>query len=724
MNITRLRIANTRFCELVLYWGAKKIQQTLSVSILHPDRYPDRKILVVALLGMLALLMADWLIGGIMAHTQEPGMVVQGVAWGDFARHVLLAMVGALLLYRYVQPLARRSREILAISGEALRENELILQYVGDGVYGLDRQGRMTFVNAAAERMLGYTREYLGQHIVPHIVPNGKCTGCPSIAKERSIFPICCNGVPNQCNNAVFWQKGGHSVEVQCVSVPIREAGQVAGALVVFRERTALKQNDAILARWQYVFAHAGWGVLVYNVEQGQIELVNPAYARMHGYSVEEATGLQVVEFFAEECRGDLDYHVRLIHEKGHHVWETWHVRKDGSRFPVQIDATAVKDEAGKVLYRIVNMQDITARRQAEDVLRESEAHLACAQAQGKLGSWCLDIASGTLEWSAECYRIFGLPQGAPLDYQLFLDCVHPDDRAYVDRAWHAAMAGDPYDIQHRIVADGEVKWVRERAELEFAPDWAPLRGTGTAQDITELKRHEDALLRSRQDLRELAAHHERIREEERTRIAREIHDELGQCLTALRMDAAMIGIRFGEGNPVLEHQVAWMKKTIDTTIDVVRNLATTLRPGALDMGLVSAAEWLLSGFEERAKIRCRLHAPREHPELDEERSTAAFRILQESLTNIARHAQAAEVNVHIELVDGALEMDIRDDGVGFDHAEVQSRKTFGLMGMRERALQFGGEARIDSTPGSGTTIRIRIPCTKETLDDPHPHWR
>jgi signal transduction histidine kinase len=327
------------------------------------------------------------------------------------------------------------------------------------------------------------------------------------------------------------------------------------------------------------------------------------------------------------------------------------------------------------------------------------------------------------LEWSAECNRIFALPQGAPLSYQLFLDCVHPDDRAYVDRAWRAAMAGDPYDIQHRIVADGVVKWVRERAELEFAPDWTPLRGIGTAQDITELKRHEDALLRSRQDLRELAAHHERIREEERTRIAREIHDELGQCLTALRMDAAMIGIRFGEGNPVLEHQVAWMKKTIDTTIDVVRNLATTLRPGALDMGLVTAAEWLLSGFEERAQIRCHLHAPREHPELDEERSTAAFRILQESLTNIARHAQATEVNVHVELVDGALEMDIRDDGVGFDHAEVQSRKTFGLMGMRERALQFGGEARIDSTPGIGTTIRIRIPCTREALDDPHPHW-
>jgi PAS domain S-box-containing protein len=694
------------------------------VSLLYSDRYPDRHVFVVVFLGMLALLMTDWLIGSLMVAKHEPSISTQGGVWAGIARHVLLALAGALLLYRYIQPFARRFRASQAILGEALRKNELILQYAGDGIYGLDRQGRMTFVNAAAERILGYTREDLGQDLVHQITPRGKCVGCSLPIEECSILETSRDGRVHQCSDAVFRRKDGHFLDVEYISAPIVEAGQVAGAVVVFRDNTARKENEAILAKWQYVFALAGWGVIVYDVERGQIELMNPAFARMHGYSVDEVAGLRVVEFFAEECRGDFDYHVGLIHEKGHHVWETWHVRKDGSRFPVQIDATAVKDGAGKVLYRIVNVQDITARRRAEDVLRESEAHLACAQAQGKLGSWRLDIAKGTLEWSAECYRIFGLPQGTPLNYPFFLDCVHPDDRAYVDRVWRAAMAGDPYDIQHRIVVDGEVKWVRERAELEFAPDWTPVCGIGTAQDITELKRHEDALLRSRQNLRELAAHHEKVREAERTRIAREIHDEFGQFLTALRMDAAMLKIRFGADNPELERHADAMKNTIDTTIGVVRNLASSLRPGALDLGLVSAAEWLLSGFEERTRIRCHLHAPQEHLALDEERGTAAFRILQESLTNITRYAGAAEVNVRIELVDGVLEMDIRDDGVGFDHAEVQSRKTFGLMGMRERALQFGGESRIDSTPGSGATVRIRIPCTREALDDPHPHWR
>jgi PAS domain S-box-containing protein len=661
------------------------------VSNFHSDRYRDRQTFAITIAVLLVLLVLGWLARSL-------------IGWWAGSVLLFLAMGGGLFLYRYIQPFARKLTE-------ALRRNELILQYAGEGIYSLDLRGRMTFINAAAERMLGYTKEDLGRNLIRHIIPHGKCDGCLSHTEDCSILEVCRDGDMLQCNDAVFLRKNGRPLDVRCISAPIGEADLITGAVVVFSDNTARKQNEAALARWQHVFAHARWGVIVCNAELGQIELVNPAFARMHSYTVEELAGFQVVEFFAEECKADLGHHVRLIHEQGHHIWESWHVRKDGSRFPVQLDATAVKDEAGKVLYRIINVQNITARRQAEDVLRESEALLACAQAQGKLGSWQLDISNGTLEWSAECYRIFALPQGTPLNYQRFLDCVHPDDRAFVDRAWRAALTGDHYDIQHRIVADGKIKWVRERVDLEFAPDWTPMRGIGTVQDITELKQHEDELLRSRQSLRELAAHHEKIREAERTRIAREIHDELGQFLTALRIDAAMLKLRFGEVSIELERHADAMKMTIDATIEVVRNLASSLRPGALDMGLISAAEWLLSGFEQRTRIRCRLHAPQEHLALDEERGTATFRILQESLTNIARHAGAAEVNVRIELVNGVLEMDIRDDGVGFDHADVQSRKTFGLMGMRERALQFGGEFYIDTHPGAGAAVQVRIPC-------------
>jgi signal transduction histidine kinase len=217
-------------------------------------------------------------------------------------------------------------------------------------------------------------------------------------------------------------------------------------------------------------------------------------------------------------------------------------------------------------------------------------------------------------------------------------------------------------------------------------------------------------LFRSRQMIRELAAHSEKVREVERTRMAREIHDEFGQYLTALRMDTAMLKIRFGADNPELKQQLTEMKQTIDTSIGVVRNLAAALRPSALDMGLVSAAEWLLAGFEERTGTAIHLHAPQEELGLDNERATAVFRILQEALTNITRYAQASQVTVAIEAIGDVLVMCVEDDGIGFDAAEIRRRKTFGLLGIRERALMFGGESKIESEPGTGTTLSIRIP--------------
>ncbi len=650
-------------------------------DLLRSGRYPDRQILSVAILVLLVSLVAEWLIDSVTAVKLEPGIFTQAIGWEGIAQHLLLAMAGTLFLYRYIKRFTPWNRDPQAMLIEALRKDELILPHEGDGIQGQDNQGRMPLKNAAvAKQMLGYGG--MDRNIAHYLAPRGKFEGR---------------------------------------SLPIWEADQIAGTAGALKDNTAHKQNEALLAGWQHLFDHTEWGVIVCNVETEKIDLMNPAFARMHGYSLEELAGRPITEIFSEEGGTDLFHNICKTHERGHYSWESWHVRKDGSRFPVQIDATAVKNEAGQVLFHVVNVQDITARRQAEDILRKSEARLR-AQTQSMLGSWVLNASNHTLEFSAENYRIFGLPPATPLNFQTILKRIHPRDRAYVVEAWRSAMEGEPYDVQHRILIDGRVKWVRERVELEYAADGSLLRGIGITQDITEP--HEDELLKSRQNLRELAAHHEKVREEERTRIAREIHDELGQYLTALRIDIAMLRIRFGERNPELKRQVAAMNKTIDTTIGVVRDLATSLRPGALDMGLVSAAEWLLSGFKERTQIRCNLHAPREHLELDEERGTAAFRILQESLTNIARYAKAAEVNVRIELVSGVLEMDIRDDGVGFDDTEARSRKTFGLMGMRERSLQFGGEFRVDSRPGSGTTVRIRIPCTGETLDDPHPHWR
>lgn len=343
--------------------------------------------------------------------------------------------------------------------------------------------------------------------------------------------------------------------------------------------------------------------------------------------------------------------------------------------------------------------------------LAHTERALNRAQAVARVGSWHSAAASGRIIWSPETYRIFGLPQGEPMSHERFMSCVHPDDRELVAAAWRASLDGAPYDVEHRILVDGRERWVHERAELEFDGSGAVCGATGTVEDVTERKARAAELLGSRQKLRELAAHHEKLREEERTHIAREIHDELGQCLTALRTDAAMLQLHFGEGNPQLAQKVSAMKRLIDRTIKVVRSVATTLRPAALDLGLESAAEWLVGEFRERHCIDVELRLPAQELALDDVRATVVFRILQESLTNIARHAEASRVEVNIAVdEEDSVVLEVRDNGRGFDPTTVRERKTFGLMGMRERALALGGEARFSSMPGEGMVLRVRIP--------------
>jgi signal transduction histidine kinase len=185
-------------------------------------------------------------------------------------------------------------------------------------------------------------------------------------------------------------------------------------------------------------------------------------------------------------------------------------------------------------------------------------------------------------------------------------------------------------------------------------------------------------------------------------------------------MDTAMIQMRFSNADSELGHHVAGMKDTIDRTIVVVRDIAASFRPGALNLGLVSAAEWLLAGFEERTGVLCCLQAAEDELELDDTRATAVFRILQESLTNIARHAGANSVQVVLECREDSFHMLIRDDGIGFDPALVREKRTFGLLGIRERALMFGGGVAIDSRPNEGTCVSVTIPLR----DNEHAWWQ
>jgi signal transduction histidine kinase len=230
--------------------------------------------------------------------------------------------------------------------------------------------------------------------------------------------------------------------------------------------------------------------------------------------------------------------------------------------------------------------------------------------------------------------------------------------------------------------------------------------------EVIERKHAEQELQKSRELLRELAAYQEQVKEDERKRIAREIHDELGQNLLALRIDVSMLHARTGSAHPKLNEKVRYVLAHIDSSIKAVRAIINNLRPSVLDLGLHAAIEWQVKEFERRTGIGCKLSMDdnKTDCELDDHRATALFRILQESLTNVARHAQATLVIIALRRDRGKYVMKITDNGVGIFPGCRRKPNSFGLLGIGERISTLGGEFKVDSLPGEGTTLTISIP--------------
>ena len=361
-----------------------------------------------------------------------------------------------------------------------------------------------------------------------------------------------------------------------------------------------------------------------------------------------------------------------------------------------------------------------TTRRRALEIatdmtrdLRNSEASLAEAQHMAQLGSWALEPESGGMAWSAETYRIFGMSRVAePPLYRDFLNRIHEADRQRVREGLERSIAtGDEFNTEHRIAQrDGSVRWVQTISRRGHDDRNKLLRGT--IMDVTERKQAVEALKRSQELLRELTAHQDRVKEAERKRIAREIHDELGQTLLALRIDVSMLDARTGKSHPKLNEKVRGALNHIDATVKTIRTIINNLRPAVLDLGLTAAIEWQVTEFRRRSGIACDLFMGEKEFAVDDARATSLFRILQESLTNVIRHAQASQVVVELYQEDERLVMRISDNGVGMGiYSETRKSGTsFGLVGVEERVHALGGEFLISSAPGKGTTLTIYIP--------------
>jgi signal transduction histidine kinase len=268
-------------------------------------------------------------------------------------------------------------------------------------------------------------------------------------------------------------------------------------------------------------------------------------------------------------------------------------------------------------------------------------------------------------------------------------------------------------EVAIETLKSGATDYVLKTRLSRLAP--AVHRALREAHERSAHQRAEEQLRESHEQLRALSIYLQSVREEERTRIAREVHDELGQALTSCKLDLAWIAGKLPKELKPLLQKARDLTAHIDSTIQTVRRISSELRPGVLDhLGLAAALEWQANEFESRTGIRCSTHSHLGGSRLDSNSSTTLFRIFQETLTNIIRHAEATKVVVNLRQADGRVILEVEDNGRGISKAEISNPKSMGLLGMRERAALLGGALRIGRVPkGKGTRVSVCLPLRR-----------
>lgn len=392
-------------------------------------------------------------------------------------------------------------------------------------------------------------------------------------------------------------------------------------------------------------------------------------------------------------------------------------VRRDGSVYPVEMRLFHVPSAACATIIAIGN--DISARYASANALRSSMSryHAIVSNTPG-LVFQCLLKNDGSFSFpylSDGCHALLGMSaevlQEKP---ELFLELILPEDLA----AYQASLAASAADIaswnwEGRIWIEHwqDIKWINLRCTPRSLVN-GDIQWEGIMTNITQSKMEEAEIKRSRAQLAELSAHIDRVKEQERARISREIHDELGGNLTAIKMALALLAKRLPASDSTLIEKAGYADSLVDRTIDAIHRIAGDLRPGILDCGIVAAIDWQAREFEKHAGLPCVVTSPKQDIQLYPEQATALFRIFQEALTNISKHAQASRVTVKLSRSNRNIRLEIADDGKGIGLRDQTKPDSFGIRGMKERAHALGGELTVSSPASGGCVVSIRIPLS------------
>ena len=450
----------------------------------------------------------------------------------------------------------------------------------------------------------------------------------------------------------------------------------------------------------------------------GRIIYINPAFEASSGVALRDVAGKTPSELSNHEAHIEYQAFIEGVARTGSAAeMETFlpssPTRKASYR---EIRAVPERDENGDIVGVLTIGRDITRYKRTEEALYLNA---------DKFRSLAENIPDNLIRYDRECRQIYANRRAEEVMRKLLgrnpfgerPNEAYPDGSfdCYEKTLRRVIATGGQEDFELVLPDTGDgvrFHMLRMAAEINAADEVVGAVVIG--RDITALKEAERNLLESRAQLRELSSQREAAREEENKRIARDLHEELGQWLVILRMNIAMLPLQYGDGRPGLQEKSLDLLALVDKTIQGMRDTVDALRPPSLDVGIAVGLEWLAHDFARRTGIQCRLHLPEEKLNLDEGQTTAVFRIVQEALANVVRHAGASRVNVQVGRDNGYWLMGVRDNGHSFDPEELNG-KSFGIRNMQERARMLGGEFGIVALPGHSTLVTLRFPATEAT---------
>jgi PAS domain S-box-containing protein len=383
------------------------------------------------------------------------------------------------------------------------------------------------------------------------------------------------------------------------------------------------------------------------------------------------------------------------------------------------------KDLEQKVIERTRQLQsantelknEVGERKKAEDALRQNEDRIRQFINAIPTMAWSIQ-PDGTVDFLNQRWTDY-----SGLSLEQFIEDpmapIHPDDGRRVVAKWLTnKAAGQSFEDEMRLRrADGEYRWFLVRTEAVHDRNGNTVKWYGVSIDIEDNKQAKEKLKKTTHQLRELSDHLQNVREEERTHIAREIHDELGGQLTVLKMDASWLNKKLPAADKTVKEKVGNLIDVLDAMVKSVRRISTELRPSLLDkIGLAATMEWHLKDFEKRSGIETTFTQPEEELKIPDAVKNGLFRIFQESLTNVARHSKASHVKVELQQDNDNIILSIVDDGKGFEKEKIAEKTTLGILGMKERTSMMGGSYEITSKPEKGTKVNVVLPCKQNHL--------